>query len=90
MPFGIIQPNGGHAPGTVLLVDRHERRVSANFVHGTGKVSSPESTALRFPLTASQNENIILIPQPSSDPNDPLVRPAIEKRGQQSLQNPDH
>lgn len=53
MPLGIIQPNGGHAPGTVLLVDRHERRVSASFVHGTGKVSSPESTAVRISLTVS-------------------------------------
>lgn len=58
MPFGIIEAkHGEQAPGTVAL---DEVAIRSGLVEGAMK------------LGKGRNSNIILEPQPSDDPNDPL------------------
>ncbi|KAI1619268.1 major facilitator superfamily domain-containing protein, partial [Exophiala viscosa] len=58
MGFGILEPNTtGHTPGTVLL--------DQQAAHSEGSTG-------RLKHAAGKNSNIVLAPQPSEDPNDPL------------------
>lgn len=60
MAFGILEPSDpqAHVPGTSLL-DVHEQAVADN------------SRVLK--KGTGRNSHVILVPQPSDDPNDPLV-----------------
>lgn len=60
MALGIIEPSTQHVPGTVY--------VSAERVR--------DAERLRTDTTSKRDKTgkIILVPQPSDDPNDPLVR----------------
>jgi hypothetical protein len=58
MGFGIIEPKGAkHVPGTVLL--------DQSAAHSEGVTNNLKHAA-------GKDSNIILAPQPSEDPNDPL------------------
>jgi hypothetical protein len=60
MAFGILEPKEPHAhvPGTALL-DVHEQTVADNSrILKKGK---------------GRNSHVVLVPQPSDDPNDPLA-----------------
>ena len=65
MAFGILEPKrAGHAPGTVLL-----------------EVETPlqlDQTA-RLKKGTGKNAHIVLVPQPSDDPNDPLNWPLWQR-----------
>ena len=60
MAFGILEPKDPHAhvPGTSLL-DVHEQAIADN------------SRILK--KGTGRNSHVVLVPQPSDDPNDPLV-----------------
>jgi len=63
MGFGVKEPktvSGEHIPGTSLLVDI-----------GNGNVELADHSALKHAL--GKSSDIILVPQPSDSPNDPLV-----------------
>ncbi|BCS26847.1 uncharacterized protein APUU_51558A [Aspergillus puulaauensis] len=62
MPLGVIQVDGQHAPGTVLLINQTAGDGFLQEKHDTGK-----------------NTNVILVPQPSNSPNDPLNWPQWKK-----------
>ena len=58
MGFGILEPNTtAHTPGTVLL--------DQQAAHSEGSTG-------RLKHATGKNSNIVLAPQPSEDPNDPL------------------
>jgi hypothetical protein len=58
MGFGILEPNtNNHVPGTVLLDQ---------------KAADSELQTGRLKHGTGKNSHIILAPQPSEDPNDPL------------------
>jgi len=66
MPLGVLDYNGGrmaHVPGTVLL-DTHDQAVE-------------NTTGLK--KGTGKNSEVILVPQPSNDPNDPLNWPRWQK-----------
>lgn len=77
MPLGVLQTHGlEEPPGTVLLVDDGQTEqlgTSLQIKHGKGKVREILSYTY-MPDKMSQNSAIVLVPQPSDDPNDPLVR----------------
>ena len=60
MALGILEPRVEHVPGTVFIYESTQRHAELleNAQH----------------LKKDKSGRIILIPQPSSDPNDPLVR----------------
>ena len=60
MGFGVLEPKdaSAHVPGTSLL-DVHEQVIADN--SGVLKKGT------------GRNSHVILVPQPSDDPNDPLV-----------------
>lgn len=60
MAFGILEPkdSSAHVPGTTLL-DVHEQ------------VAADNSRVLK--KGKGRNSHVVLVPQPSEDPNDPLV-----------------
>jgi len=60
MAFGILEPKDpdAHVPGTTLL-DVH------------GQAAADGSRVLK--KGTGRNSHIVLVPQPSDDPNDPLV-----------------
>ena len=60
MGFGILEPKTQHVPGTTLL-DVHDQAAIDN------------SQDLK--KGTGRNSHIVLIPQPSNDPNDPLNWP---------------
>ncbi|KAF4548423.1 Hypothetical protein D9617_28g065290 [Elsinoe fawcettii] len=63
--LGILEPaSGEHVPGTVVLDDQ---------------AAHTESHTSNLKHAAGKNGNIILIPQPSNDPNDPLNWPYAKK-----------
>ena len=65
MGFGIIEPkNAKHVPGTVLL--------DQSAAHSEGVTS-------HLKHATGKDSNIILSPQPSEDPNDPLNWPRWKK-----------
>jgi hypothetical protein len=58
MAFGILEPKtASHVPGTVLLDQQ---------------AAHSEATTGRLKHGTGRNSNIVLAPQPSEDPNDPL------------------
>jgi hypothetical protein len=61
MAFGVLEPSdrSAHVPGTTLL-DVHEQ------------ASADGSRVLK--KGTGRNSHVVLVPQPSDDPNDPLVR----------------
>jgi hypothetical protein len=63
MPWGILEDRSGlgHVPGTALL----EQESSSEGVHYLEHLKK----------TVHRGETIILVPQPSDDPNDPLNWP---------------
>lgn len=65
MGFGILEPKTtAHVPGTELLHD---------------EAASTESAAQGLKHASGKDSHIILAPQPSGDPNDPLNWSWIEK-----------
>lgn len=65
MGFGILEPNTtSHVPGTVLLDQQ---------------AAHSEATTGRLKHGTGKNSNIVLAPQPSEDPNDPLTWPQWRK-----------
>ena len=65
MGFGVLEPTrGGHVPGTVLL--------DQDAAH-----SSDTTSHLKH--ASGKNSHIILAPQPSEDPNDPLNWSTFQK-----------
>lgn len=75
MPLGIIQPSRTEkVPGTVLLFDENVEvtEVVRALKHGSGKVITTCSYC--NPNTNDiKDSHTVLVPQPSDDPNDPLV-----------------
>lgn len=68
MAFGILEDNKlSHVPGTSLLEDQ---------VQDNNGVSAPTNSTAHLKHASGKNSDIILIPQPSDDPNDPLVLPS--------------
>jgi hypothetical protein len=62
MPLGILEPaHAEHVPGTVDVYAEAQR--------GAELLASAPN------LKRSKDGSKILVPQPSDDPNDPLVRP---------------
>ena len=68
MGLGVLQSkHGEHVPGTALLQD-----------HGLGSIQSPEERAFAAgyagvdPTLLKHRGDLILVPQPSDSPNDPL------------------
>jgi hypothetical protein len=62
MGLGILEPSGSPAvPGTVYILDEP----------ATAAAPAARNPNLKYDRTGT----IILVPQPSDDPNDPLVRP---------------
>ena len=61
MALGILEPKVEHVPGTVFVYESERRQAELleNAQH----------------LKKDKNGRTILVPQPSNDPNDPLVRP---------------
>ena len=59
MALGILEPKVEHVPGTVYVYDTEQRQADLL------------ETAQH--LKRDKSGRIILIPQPSNDPNDPLV-----------------
>jgi hypothetical protein len=69
MGFGVKEPKtvfGEHVPGTSLLVDI-----------GNGNVELADHSTLKH--APGKNSDIILVPQPSDSPNDPLVSDTVIK-----------
>lgn len=68
MPFGIIQTHGKlEPPGTEYLVDNAQTSTFHQYEHSHLKHGT------------GKNAGIILVPQPSDDPNDPLLWPSWKK-----------
>ena len=64
MAIGLLESEKNpHPPGTVLLAD------NASGIENTEAVISQ-----RLKHGTGKNAHIVLVPQPSYDPNDPLVR----------------
>lgn len=68
MGFGVLEPKvtiGEHVPGTALIYD-----------DGRG---TEEEIAVQAALKrdGGKNSDVILVPQPSDSPNDPLVRASL-------------
>lgn len=76
MPLGVIQTGAEHTPGTVLLFDEGVQNATIGFKHSTGKVcTSAVYVVLTGPfINFDQNAHLVLVPQPTNSPNDPLVR----------------
>ncbi|KAH9205816.1 major facilitator superfamily domain-containing protein [Leptodontidium sp. 2 PMI_412] len=71
MPLGILEPKttpGHHVPGTVLLD-----------AHATSEEGNLELAAAGLKKGSGKNSEVILVPQPSSDPNDPLNWPLWQR-----------
>lgn len=72
MGLGVLEPRGTltghHVPGTVLL-DTHETSDETNI----------ELEAAGLKKGSGKNSEIILVPQPSNDPNDPLNWPLWQR-----------
>jgi hypothetical protein len=68
MALGVLEPHGSPAvPGTVFILDE--------------PVAAATPVARDPKLKYDRTGTIILVPQPSDDPNDPLVRPrSLERR----------
>lgn len=65
MGFGVLEPNTtNHVPGTVLLDQQ-----AAHSEHQTGRLKHG----------TGRNSHIVLAPQPSEDPNDPLNWSPLKK-----------
>ena len=60
MPLGILEPRVEHVPGTVYVYESEQRQA--------------ELLQSARHLKKDKTGRIILVPQPSDDPNDPLVR----------------
>lgn len=75
MPLGILNTKDGEAPGTVVaaLQDTREKRSSTG-VAVAGSMSMDHMLDSRLKYDRTGKEPILLVPQPSDDPNDPLVR----------------
>jgi hypothetical protein len=66
MGFGVLEPkNEGHVPGTVYLYDENQSQ------------ASQDVSFLKH--GKGKHSKIILAPQPSDDPNDPLNWSSFEK-----------
>ncbi len=59
MALGILEPQVEHVPGTVYVYDAEQRRA--------------ELLETAQHLKKDKSGRAILVPQPSNDPNDPLV-----------------
>lgn len=60
MALGILEPDVEHVPGTVYVYDAEQRQA--------------ELLEVARNLKKDKAGRMILVPQPSNDPNDPLVR----------------
>lgn len=65
MGLGVLQPKAEHVPGTVYVYD--DERREAELVQRDSQ------------LKRDKTGKIILVPQPSDDPNDPLVRKSAQR-----------
>ncbi|CVK96640.1 uncharacterized protein FMAN_10970 [Fusarium mangiferae] len=66
MGLGIREPSDGqHAPGTITL----DQRAAGSHAEGSSNLKRG----------SGRNSHIVLVPQPSEDPNDPLNWPSIKK-----------
>jgi hypothetical protein len=66
MGFGVLEPKAeGHVPGTVYIYDENQLQ------------GSPDTALLKH--GTGKYSHIVLAPQPSDDPNDPLNWPKTEK-----------
>jgi hypothetical protein len=80
MALGILESKAeAQPPGTYFLVDTSQTSAEhhyehSHFKHGKGKVRNESMSAVCTYVYLGQKNNIILVPQPSDDPNDPLVR----------------
>lgn len=66
MVFGILEPaiiSGERVPGTALLAELEDPSL--------GLVNARVASRLKH--GKGKNSHIVLVPQPSDDPNDPLV-----------------
>ena len=71
MPLGVLEPKtapGHHVPGTVLLD-----------AQATSEEGNLELVAAGLKKGSGKNSEVILVPQPSSDPNDPLNWPLWQR-----------
>jgi hypothetical protein len=67
MAFGVLDPKDGHhVPGTVNLDDQATR-------------DHTEATGRSLKHATGRNAHIVLVPQPSDDPNDPLNWPLLKR-----------
>lgn len=72
MGLWVLEPktkNGHHVPGTVFLDTTGEGDSQLNDGHG----------AAHLKRGTGKNAQLILVPQPSSDPNDPLNWPLWQR-----------
>lgn len=60
MALGILEPKVEHVPGTVFVFETEQRHA--------------ELLETAQHLKKDKTGRVILVPQPSNDPNDPLVR----------------
>ncbi|KAF2243389.1 serine/threonine kinase 16 [Trematosphaeria pertusa] len=68
MTLGVLQPRTDeHVPGTEYLVDTEQTSVEHQYEHSHYKHGK------------GHENNIILVPQPSEDPNDPLLWPTWKR-----------
>lgn len=65
MPLGILEPQVEHVPGTVYVYDESRREA--------------ELAATDATLKRDKSGKIILVPQPSDDPNDPLNQSIVQR-----------
>lgn len=71
MGYGIIEPrHSGHVPGTVRLFEDNSSSV----------VAIPVGSR-RLKRGKGKQSDIVLVPQPSDSPNDPLVRKPFTETG---------
>lgn len=65
MAFGVLEPeSGAHVPGTVPLIDN---------------TAGPDAVSSRLKHGEGKNSHIVLVPQPTNDPNDPVNWSNTEK-----------
>jgi hypothetical protein len=71
MGLGVLEPRsveGHHVPGTVLL-DTHDMNAEAEL----------QLQASGLKKATGKNSELVLVPQPSTDPNDPLNWPLWQR-----------
>ncbi|KAK7894034.1 hypothetical protein LTR67_006735 [Exophiala xenobiotica] len=68
MALGILESSEEHAPGTVFLVD-----------NASNQPSQDAQVSARLKHGTGSSSHVVLVPQPSDDPNDPLNWSPLQK-----------